>query len=183
MRLGRWMGTAVIGMAMAAALTACTPTQDAPSAEGTTIAAQEGVVPGGMETQAAVDGAAEKESMIVTDDPGYAVVVYTVNKEKSGLMQNMDGIDGEELDPQKVVDLMASYKLVPEGTKVTKFDEDNAGNLTVDITGIAGKDELTLAAIGNTLNENYETKSVTLLVNGAQVGEPMTYIKNYKKMK
>ena len=48
---------------------------------------------------------AEKESMVVTDaDPTVTVCVYSVKSDKSGLKQNMDGIDGDELDAQELLD-------------------------------------------------------------------------------
>ena len=35
------------------------------------------------------------------------VCVYSVKSDKSGLKQNMDGIDGDELDAQELLDKMA----------------------------------------------------------------------------
>lgn len=59
---------------------------------------------------------AEKESMVVTDaDPTVTVCVYSVKSDKSGLKQNMDGIDGDELDAQELLDKMAEVGVIEEG--------------------------------------------------------------------
>ena len=84
------------GLMMAAVLSACAPT-----ARNTGETSEHGTAPAGAAQQETVDGVAEKESMVVTDaDPTVTVCVYSVKSDKSGLKQNMDGIDGDELDAQ-----------------------------------------------------------------------------------
>ena len=78
------------------------------TARNTGETSEHGTAPAGAAQQETVDGVAEKESMVVTDaDPTVTVCVYSVKSDKSGLKQNMDGIDGDELDAQELLDKMA----------------------------------------------------------------------------
>ena len=172
---------------MAVSITACTPTQ---RPVDTKAAAEQQdhthpEPPAGAVMESTVDGALEKENMVVEDaDPTVMVCIYSVNKEKNGLKQNMDGIDGETLDAQLLMDKMAELGVVEEGIEVTKFENDD-GSLTMDLSELKdADDELTVTAIANTFVQNYEAKELNLSVAGEKVGDgPMSFLKEYKKIK
>ena len=129
-------------------------------------------------------GVAEKESMVVTDaDPTVTVCVYSVKSDKSGLKQNMDGIDGDELDAQELLDKMAEVGVIEEGITVDKFEQKD-GALTLDLSSLKeSSDKLVVMAIANTFIQNYEAKTLELSVAGEKIGDgPMSFEKNYKKV-
>lgn len=180
------------GALMAAAITACTPTERPVETTEAQAETQEynhdhdhSVTPDGTAVESAVDGALEKQNMVVEDDePAIMVCVYSVNKDKNGLKQNMDAVDGETLDPQALMDKMAELEVVEEGIKVLSF-ESKDGVLTMDLSSLEGlSDELVLTAIANTFIQNYEAEELNLSVAGGKVGDgPMTFLKEYKKIK
>lgn len=140
--------------------------------------------PAGAAQQETVDGVAEKESMVVTDaDPTVTVCVYSVKSDKSGLKQNMDGIDGDELDAQELLDKMAEVGVIEEGITVDKFEQKD-GALTLDLSSLKeSSDKLVVMAIANTFIQNYEAKTLELSVAGEKIGDgPMSFEKNYKKV-
>ena len=163
------------GLMMAAVLGACAPT-----ARNTGETSEHGTAPAGAAQQETVDGVAEKESMVVTDaDPTVTVCVYSVKSDKSGLKQNMDGIDGDELDAQELLDKMAEMGVIEEGITVDKFEQKD-GALTLDRDGAICNCTL---AIANTFIQNYEAKTLELSVAGEKIGDgPMSFEKNYKKV-
>ena len=173
----------------AAALTfaACTPTKTAPTtaAEVHSEAHEHPrpeTTPDGKPVET-IDGAADKLNMVVTEDASVMVCIYTVNDAKDGLKQNMDGIEGEELDPQDLIDMMAEYKVIPEGALVESFDNAD-GALTLKLSGISiGEDDLALPAIINTFTMNYEADSLTLVADGNTLCEGASFIKDFKKIK
>ena len=169
---------------MAVSITACTPTQK-PVESNTATEHDHPELPAGAVMESTVDGALEKENMVVEDaDPTVMVCVYSVNKNKNGLKQNMDAIDGETLDAQLLIDKMAELGVVEEGIEVTKF-ENKDGSLVLDLSQLNElSDELVLTAIANTFIQNYEAKELNLSVAGGKVGDgPMTFLKEYKKIK
>ena len=158
------------GLMMAAVLGACAPT-----ARNTGETSEHGTAPAGV---------AEKESMVVTDaDPTVTVCVYSVKSDKSGLKQNMDGIDGDELDAQELLDKMAEMGVIEEGITVDKFEQKD-GALTLDLSSLKeSSDKLVVMAIANTFIQNYEAKTLELSVAGEKIGDgPMSFEKNYKKV-
>ena len=164
---------------MAAVLGACAPT-----ARNTGETSEHGTAPAGAAQQETVDGVAEKESMVVTDaDPTVTVCVYSVKSDKSGLKQNMDGIDGDELDAQELLDKMAEVGVIEEGITVDKFEQKD-GALTLDLSSLKeSSDKLVVMAIANTFIQNYEAKTLELSVAGEKIGDgPMSFEKNYKKV-
>ncbi len=172
------------GALMAVSITACTPTQK-PVESNTATEHDHPELPAGAVMESTVDGALEKENMVVEDaDPTVMVCVYSVNKNKNGLKQNMDAIDGETLDAQLLIDKMAELGVVEEGIEVTKF-ENKDGSLVLDLSQLNElSDELVLTAIANTFIQNYEAKELNLSVAGGKVGDgPMTFLKEYKKIK
>ena len=167
------------GLMMAADLGACAPT-----ARNTGETSEHGTAPAGAAQQETVDGVAEKESMVVTDaDPTVTVCVYSVKSDKSGLKQNMDGIDGDELDAQELLDKMAEVGVIEEGITVDKFEQKD-GALTLDLSSLKeSSDKLVVMAIANTFIQNYEAKTLELSVAGEKIGDgPMSFEKNYKKV-
>ena len=160
------------GLMMAAVLGACAPT-----ARNTGETSEHGTAPAGAAQQETVDGVAEKESMVVTDaDPTVTVCVYSVK-------QNMDGIDGDELDAQELLDKMAEMGVIEEGITVDKFEQKD-GALTLDLSSLKeSSDKLVGMAIANTFIQNYEAKTLELSVAGEKIGDgPMSFEKNYKKV-
>lgn len=167
------------GLMMAAVLGACAPTE-----RNTGETSEHGTAPAGAAQQETVDGVAEKESMVVTDaDPTVTVCVYSVKSDKSGLKQNMDGIDGDELDAQELLDKMAEVGVIEEGITVDKFEQKD-GALTLDLSSLKeSSDKLVVMAIANTFIQNYEAKTLELSVAGEKIGDgPMRFEKNYKKV-
>ena len=172
------------GAMMAVSITACTPTQK-PVESSTATEHDHPEPPAGAVMESTVDGALEKENMVVEDaEPTVMVCVYSVNKNKNGLKQNMDAIDGETLDAQLLIDKMAELGVVEEGIEVTRF-ENKDGSLMLDLSQLNElSDELVLTAIANTFIQNYEAKELNLSVAGGKVGDgPMTFLKEYKKIK
>lgn len=167
------------GLMMAAVLGACSPT-----VRNTDSTAEQVTAPDGSVQGETVDGAAEKENMVVTDaDPTVTVCIYSVKSNKSGLKQNMDGIDGDELNAQELIDKMAEIGVVEEGITVNKF-EQNGDALTLDLSSLKeSSDKLVVMAIANTFIQNYEAKTLDLSVAGKKIGDgTMTFEKNYKKI-
>lgn len=168
------------GIMMAVSVTACTPTTEKTkeSREHRTE------MPAGAETQTTVDGAAEK----VPDanaKPSVTVCVYSVKKDRSGLKQNMEAIDGEKLDAQLLINKMAELEIIEEGIKVQSF-EQKKDVLTLDLSALKNSDDkLILTAIANTFLQNYDEDEgkLRLSVNGKMVSEDnLTYNKEYKTM-
>lgn len=168
------------GLMMAAVLGACAPT----ASRTTTEAHEHGTAPAGAVQESTVDGAAEKENMVVTDaESTVAVCVYSVKPDKSGLKQNMDGIDGDELDAQELLDKMAELDVIESGIKVNKFEQKD-GTLTLDLSSLKeSSDKLVVMAIANTFIQNYEADELELSVAGEKIGDgPMKFEKNFKKV-
>lgn len=162
---------------LAFSLAACTPT--------TEKNAKRSQPPAGAENQATVDGAAEKASNaepITTT----TVCIYSVKEDKSGLKQNMDAIDGTELDAQLLIDKMAELGVIEEGIKVLSF-EQKKDVLTLDLSSLAKKNDAQVqTAIANTFLQNYEADSAELVLSvaGEQVGSAgIKYNRDYKTFK
>lgn len=171
----------VTAVAAAAALAACTPTV---RENGDEAGHQHQTPPAGAMEQSTIDGALEKEQMVVDADPTVTVCVYSVNADGTGLKQNMDAVDGEELTAQALMDKMAEIGVVESGITVTSFD-DQDGVLTLDLSSLKkSSDEMVVTAIANTFIQNYEAAEISISVAGEKLGDsPMTFLKEYKKMK
>ncbi len=166
------------GVLIASALAACTPTSTESEHQHRTEP------PAGAVQESTVDGALEKEQMVVDADPTVTVCIYSVNEDNTGLKQNMDAVDGEELEAQALIDRMAELGVLEDGIEVLTF-ENKDGALTLDLSSLKEQsDELVIAAITNTFIQNFEADEITLSVAGQKVGDgPFEYIKNYKQMK
>ena len=163
------------GVIIAAALVAYTPTKQSSEKRQNP--------PAGATQESTVDGALEKQEMVVDADPTVTVCVYSLNDDKTGLKQNIDAIDGEELDAQLLVDKMAELGVIEEGIKVKSFDNKD-GVITLDLSALAGaKDDKTVTAVVNTFIQNYEAEELALSVNGEKIGSGnYKFVKEYKKM-
>lgn len=175
------------GVLLAVSVTACTPTEKAVE----TTAAQEQnqaqapqQAPDGSALEPTVDGALEKRNMVVDDDEeAVTVCVYSVNKEKNGLKQNMDAIESREMDAQLLMDKMTELEIVSEDVVVNSFDYKN-GSITMDLSEFPeAADKLVVTAIANTFIQNYEADELNLSVEGSKVGDGvLTFVKDYKKL-
>ena len=172
----------VLTAALAVSVTACTPTKNNPAQAAAQSAHdhEPSTTPDGAAVET-VDGAEEKKNMVVTEDPAVTVCVYSMKDDHSGLKQNMDTIDGEELDAQKLIDKMAELGVLEKDIKVNSF-EDKDGVLTLDLSSLEKKDDrLLLLAISNTFVQNYDAKTLKLKVDGKEVGE-MEFVKKWKEI-
>lgn len=159
-----------------AALAACTPTtdkrQDRPQP------------PAGAEQQTTVDGLAEKQN--VEAEPTVTVCVYSVLEDKSGLKQNMDGIEATELTAQLLMDKMIELGVVESGIQVLKFEQKDQ-TLTMDLSGLEkAEDKQIQTAIANTFLLNFDAEKgiLNLSVNGTMVSETgLTFNREYKTFK
>lgn len=165
----------ITSIAMAASLAACSPTKT----EGEKRTAP----PAGAEQQETVDGLSEK----VPDSnaaPSVTVCVYSIKEDQTGLKQNMDAVDGEELDAQMLIDKMAEIGVIEEGIQVLSFEKTETGiNLNLSAFEKSG-DSLVLTALANTFLQNYELDDgeLTLSINGTKLDKTLTFNKNYKTM-
>lgn len=174
------------GVLLAVSVTACTPTERPVE----TTAAQEQnqapkVAPDGSALAPTVDGALEKRNVVVDDEEeAVTVCVYSLNKEKNGLKQNMDAIESKEMDAQLLMDKMVELEVVSEDVVVNSFEYKN-GSMTMDLSEFPeASDELVVTAIGNTFLQNYEAEELNLSVEGSRVSDGvLTFVKDYKKLK
>lgn len=165
----------LVSVMMAAALAACTPT---------TEKNQKRTPPAGAEQQTTVDGVAEK--MNVDKTPSVTVCIYSVKDDKSGLKQNMDGIETSELTAQLLMDKMIELGVVETGIKVLSFEQKDQ-TLIMDLSGLEKTDDIQIqTAIANTFLQNFDAKDgeLKLSVNGKMVSDKgLTYDKEYKELK
>lgn len=171
----------IAGVMLAVSLTACAPTtQKALETEHPTDTA-----PAAAAQQPTIDGKADKLSQSGNSDeaPSIPVCIYTQKTDQSGLKQNMDAIEGKELDAQLLMDKMAELGAVEQGIKVQKFDLKD-GVITMDLSELKDSDnKFLVTAVANTFIQNYDAQSMKLTVNGKTVGEKeLTFDKDYKKM-
>lgn len=175
----KWM-VVFTGVMMAAMLAACSPTtkKDEHGHQSRNNP------PAGAMQESTIDGALEKQQMVVDEDPTVTVCVYSLNDDKNGLKQNMDAVDGEELDAQALIDKMAELGVIEEGVKVQTFEEKD-GTLTLDLSALKESgDKLITTAVANTFLQNYEAELINLSIAGVPVGDgALKFEKQYKKMK
>lgn len=168
----------ITSVIMAATLAACSPTSDKSQSKRSEL-------PAGAEQQTTVDGLAEKMEDVAAD-PTVTVCVYSIKEDKSGLKQNMDAVDGTELDAQLLIDKMAELGVVETGIKVQSFENKN-GVLSLDLSALANSgDKQIQVAIANTFLQNYEADDGELMlsVNGTKVSdENLKFNKEYKTFK
>lgn len=170
---------------MAVSLAACTPTTEKKQETTTTAAAakQEQI-----EAQT-TGGAGDK-----VPDPNVApVAIISVYHKGDGdsLVQDMDSLDNDELDPQALVSKMTEYGIFTEGTQVLNFNITGEGDVKkaiLDLNKVENdegvSDSVFLVEIGNTFIENFELSSLTLKENGADLAgaTDLTYVADYENV-
>lgn len=100
------------------------------------------------------------------------VSIYRISKNRIGLIQEMDGLETEELEAQGIIDLLITYEVLDEGTEVVSFeqtDDKAVLNLNKITSQTDAKDiRLVVESIVNTFTENYELEGGLILQeNGA----------------
>ena len=150
---------------MAVSLAACTPTTEKQKETKSAEQMQEQ-----LEAQP-TGGASDK-----VPDPNVApVAIISVYHKGDGdsLVQDMDSLDSDEMDPQALVNKMIEYGVFTEGTEVLDFiitgeDSDRVAvlNLNKAENNEGVSDQAFLVEIGNTFVENFELSKLTLQVNG-----------------
>lgn len=101
------------------------------------------------------------------------VSIYRIGKNRNGLIQEMDALDTEELDPQGIIDMMISYEVLEEGTKVVGFEE-NDGKGVLNLNQITSQEDpmeirLVVESLVNTFTENYELEGGLILQENGNV--------------
>ena len=147
----------ILGAMLALTLTACSGSGNE-SAAGTSGAAN------GAAAQTAPDGVVEDA------EPAQIITVYHSNDDATGAVQTLDGLDGDAITAEGLVDKLIEYGVLDEGTEVVDFTiSDKVGTLDLSQVpsslGTSGE-LIMLTCIGNTFVENFELDSLKLLVNG-----------------
>lgn len=151
---------------MVLSLAACTPTPEKESASG------QATMP--PTTEAFKADTAEIRNQGNEDLPEMAAVsIYRVNKNRNGLVQEMDALETEELDAQAIVNLMIEYGSLEEGTEVVSFEESD-DKAVLNLNQITSSDDameirLAVEAIVNTFTENYELEGGLILQENGEV--------------
>lgn len=108
------------------------------------------------------------------DEPELATVsVYRVNNDRTGLLQEMDALETEELEAQGIIDLMISedYAVLEDDVELLGF-EVNDGKGVLNLSKITSDEDemeirLVVESLVNTFTENYELENGLILqVNG-----------------
>lgn len=99
------------------------------------------------------------------------VSIYRFNKNGDGLIQEMENLEGEELDIQELINKMVEFGILEEGTEVLGFDmEDDKGTLNLNqLTSSEDEMQIRLVAesLVNTVTENFELESGLIVqING-----------------
>ncbi len=188
----KWFAFILSAVMAVAALSACTPTTQQPQSGSQSSQPQE--MP---EVPMTTGGASDK----VPDpnvDPVAIISVYHGSDVEDTIVQSMDSLSTEEMDPQEMVDKLVEYGVLTEGTQVLSFtmegeDENKAGTLDLNqaVSDEGASDQMMLAEIGNTFIVNYELSTLKLLVNGANYsgdeiqqgdGDVLEYISDFGSM-
>ncbi len=109
------------------------------------------------------------------DLPELATVsIYRVNKNRTGLIQEMDGLETEELDAQGIIDLMISgYGILEEDVELLGF-EVNEGKGVLNLSLVTSEEDemeirLVVESLVNTFTENYELENGLILQENGEV--------------
>ena len=150
-----------LSAAVALSLAACTPT---PQKQAETA-----------ETMPPTTEAFKADTMEIRnsgneDLPEMATVsIYRVNKNGTGLLQEMDALETEELEAQGIIDLMISdYEVLDEGVELLGF-EVKEGKGVLNLSKITVKIQLVVEALVNTFTENYELENGLILQENGEV--------------
>ncbi len=155
-----------LSAAVALSLSACTPT---PQKQAETA-----------ETMPPTTEAFKADTMEIRnsgneDLPEMATVsIYRVNKNGTGLLQEMDALETEELEAQGIIDLMISdYEVLDEGVELLGF-EVKEGKGVLNLSKITDSEDpvkiqLVVEALVNTFTENYELENGLILQENGEV--------------
>lgn len=151
---------------MVLSLAACTPTSEKEKD------AQQATMPSTTEAYKA-DTMEERNKGNENLPSMAAVSIYRINKNRNGLVQEMDALETEELDAQAIVDLMIEYGALEEGTEVISFEENDA-KAVLNLNQITSSDDdleirMAVEAIVNTFTENYELEDGLILQENGTV--------------
>ena len=171
----------LVSAVMALSLAACTPTpeKEKAAADAQTTAGAEGAE-GGPEGLVAAPTETYKADIMEERNKGSenlptlaGVSIYRYNKTRDGLVQEMDSLESETLEPQGVLDLMASYGALPEGTELISFEQDG-DKATLNLNQISTSDDametrLVVESLVNTFTENFELEAGLILQENGEV--------------
>lgn len=150
-------------------MTACTPTT-----EKNKLQAGEG--PAGQSTAATTAGSIEE--MVEDRNKGNenlpvfaSVLIYHGNEDGTGLVQEMEGLEKEDMNEQDIIALLIGYGVLGEGTEILSFNVSGKEGV-LDLNQITDEtDELekriVLESLVNTFVENYELDNIQIKENGA----------------
>jgi hypothetical protein len=174
----------VIGAMMILSLAACTPTTEK---ERNELAASQ--------TSSSVDGGKGVDYNRGVDEtaPDLTVIsIYTVNEDGDDIAAIMESITSDDFGPEVLVDILAYYGVLEDGTYVIDFDASNdlsgdeiTGPGVTDNSVIVSStatlnlnqmpdDELVVRAVARTFMENLNLESLTIQVNGETVADSLT---------
>jgi len=173
-----------IGAMMILSLAACTPTTE----KGKT---------GDVKQTQPANGIADKRPDPTAPELD-VVSIYTVSEDGSKLEGTMDAV--EELDEQKLTDLLVQYGVLEEGTKAVSFKaegEPASAEVGPGVMTIPGMEiesnlkeygtlelnqfpddqkEMKLQAVANTFIENMDVVYLTIKVNGETLAENLSQV-------
>ena len=162
----------ILGAMLALTLTACSGSgnESAAGTSGAANGAAAQTAPDGVAVQQTEDGLADKMKPVEDAEPAQIITVYHSNDDATGAVQTLDGLDGDAITAEGLVDKLIEYGVLDEGTEVDDFTiSDKVGTLDLSQVpsslGTSGE-LIMLTCIGNTFVENFELDSLKLLVNG-----------------
>lgn len=177
----------LLSMILAFALTACSSGGDS-AGDGGNGASSE-TAPDGSVIET-VDGAAEKAMTDPNAEVSQIVTIYHGDDGAAGVKQSLDGLDGDAVTAEGLVEKLVEYGVLDQGTEVLDFSIDGKTG-TLDLSQIPQKsgteEQIMLISIGNTFTENFELDQLKLLVGGGNYGSQgdedyLTYVSKYKTL-
>ncbi len=179
----------LLGAMMILSLAACTPTTEK-NKTGETKAMQQDEV---------VESTADSGPGVVTgrpvdqDAPDLTMVsVYSISEDGSKIEGTMDSV--ETLDAQSLVDLLAQYGVLDDGTKAVSFATEGsvasqeagpgvtegaskAEKATLELSQVPSENqEKVLQAVANTFCENMNAETITIQVDGQTLAEGLSFV-------
>ncbi len=108
------------------------------------------------------------------DLPEMATVsIYRISKNRIGLIQEMDGLETEELEAQGIIDLLISYGVLEEGTQMISFEQTD-DRAVLNLNQITSQEDakeirLVVESLVNTFTENYELEGGLILQENGSI--------------
>ncbi|MCI8949648.1 MAG: hypothetical protein HFG49_06325 [Lachnospiraceae bacterium] len=155
----------LLSAAASLSLAACTPT---PEKQGESSAAMPPT------TEAFKADTMEIRNSGNEELPEMATVsVYRINKNRNGLVQEMESLETEELETEGVIQMLIQYEILEEGTELISF-EQNDGKAVLNLSKITSQEDpmeirLVVESLVNTFTENFELESGLILQENGQV--------------